>query len=150
MKEKTFSLRFFLNFVRLIIATSDTNKPFLRDALPVLLRALKERGATNKPMTINIVKIFLQLSFEAECKLYLTEHAQEICGLLQKIVVAPAYSQDTLMSSQLLQTTIKPPSTSVASRLGLGFFKKNNGDSKSIIAAPRRGSSFKDQRHVSF
>ena len=99
----------FITMDLLIISTSDANKPLLREAIPALIKALKLRGGTNDLMTKDIVKTFLQLTYDPGCKSDLLENADWLCEFLTRVIIAPKYDREALMSSQLLQNSLKPP-----------------------------------------
>lgn len=92
-----------------IISNSDANKILLKESIPTLIKGLRIRGDSNQKMTNDIVKILLQLTFEPSCHEILRSQAEEICRLLQKIVVATKYDVEHLRSSQFLQSTISVP-----------------------------------------
>jgi len=90
----------------LTIAASDVNKPLLKNAIPVLIKALKLRGETNLRLVVDVVKTLLQLTFESSCRAVLLAKNKEVIALLQKLVISPKYDREALMSSQLLQNEL--------------------------------------------
>jgi len=90
----------------LIIATSDANKPLLKPAIPLMIRALSLRGEANADMVRDIVSILLQLSFEPQCLAALKEISGEIIPLLQKLVTSERFPTEVMMSSQNLQNVL--------------------------------------------
>ena len=82
----------------LVIATSDANKPLLKDSIIVLLKALKLRGEVNPPMVKDIVNIYLQLTFDPDCLKLLHENCEIISKVLKSLVVSGKYTTDTLIA----------------------------------------------------
>jgi len=98
----------FITMDLLTIATSDVNKPLLKDAIPVLIKALKMRGESNPRMVVDIVKTLLLLTYDPACKTKLVTNAKELTALVQKLIVSPKYDREALTSSQLLQNELNP------------------------------------------
>lgn len=96
----------FITMDLLIIATSDANKPLLRGTIPILLRALRLRGDSNELLTKDIVKIFLQLTYDPDCLSDLKMKAGGICSELKRILVPEKFDGETLLAFDLLQQTL--------------------------------------------
>ena len=112
----------------LTIATSDVNKPLLKNAIPILVKSLKVRGETNHEMVVDIVKTLLQLSFDKECLHIMGGHKEELINLIQTLVVPPKYNIEALMSVTNLVNALTPSSreTSGNKRFGLFGFRRNS------------------------
>lgn len=100
----------FITMDLLTISTSDVNKPLLKGAIPVLVKALRLRGHTNEPMVVDIVLTLLQLTYDPECLKLMTASADEIIKLLQAFITPDnkKYDREALMSSQNLQNVLVP------------------------------------------
>jgi hypothetical protein len=93
----------------LVIAVSDVNKPLLKSAIPVLVKALRVRGENNEEMVVDIIKILLQLTFDRECMKALEDNKLEILSFIEKHVHAPKYDVDARLSAQNLVNVLRPP-----------------------------------------
>ena len=79
----------------LIISSSDANKHTLAKSIPILVKALRMRGEANQKMTMDIVKIFLQLTYEETARAELVKQADFIISFFQKVIVAPKYDLES-------------------------------------------------------
>jgi len=100
----------FITMDLLTIATSDANKPLLKDSIPVLVKALKLRGLTNEQMVVDLLNIFLQLSFDKDCLPILQQQAQT---LLQSFDAAfganpSSFETDAKLSLVNLMNALQP------------------------------------------
>jgi hypothetical protein len=134
----------------LVIAVSDVNKPLLRGAIPVLIKGLKLRGATNSDMVVDVIQILLQLTYDAECLKDLKLKRKEISSLVHKYVTARKYDLDARLSAQNLVNALQDsPSSARPSKAHLfaGISRKAATDSagkpekESEVAHGRRNSS---------
>jgi len=118
----------FITMDLLIISTADVNKPLLLAAIPICMAALRLRGESNGPMVADIVKMFLQLSYEPNCRKELLRVKQELCDLLKSLVPPPhrrvvedstspgfVHDKETYMAAQHLIQTLQNPSPAVSS-----------------------------------
>ena len=93
----------------LTISVSDANKPLLKKAIPIMIKALRLRGETVPKMVVDIVKTLLQLTYDPDCMKMMIDNKTELIILLQKLIVPPKYDMDARMSSQNLQNVLSPP-----------------------------------------
>lgn len=113
----------------LTISTSDVNKPLLKNAIPVLVKALRVRGETNQEMVVDIVDTLLQLTFNKECLQAMKSHKEELITLVQTLVVPPKYNIGALVSVINLTNALTPSSRDDGSgnrRFGMFGRRKNS------------------------
>ena len=136
----------------LTISTSDANKPLLKSAIPVLIKALHLRGETNEEMVVDIVKTLLQLSFDKECYTLMESRRDDLLGPLQRLVVPPKYNIEAMISSMNLTNmlSIRPQvNTGKSSGILNGFIRsKSVKEPKPSADAKERRKSASAEGHV--
>lgn len=142
----------------LTIASSDLNKPLLKGSIGVLCKALKLRGEDSEELVVDVVKIFLQLSFDIGCRAELAKIKTEIITLVQRLVVEPVYDLDARMAAQNLinilsaeevssPSSITKPSGRLGTLLKAGF-KAKTAASREGVVERRKSAAVTGDRHI--
>ena len=136
----------------LVIATSDVNKPLLKDSIPVLVKGLKMRGS-NERMVIDIVKILLQLTYDPSCLKLLHDQRNDITSILSRLIVPPQYDLEARMALQNLvnvmqqETSTEKPKTAAPSKFA-GIVRRVVSANKTGGEKRKSSSAATDTRHV--